>query len=307
MKGRIISINSGLYECLLADETRVNVRCSGRLRNYRVDKTSDFKVQKNKYATKIETTNIKLSPKVGDYVEIEDLLITKIYPRKNSLIRPDVANIDQVLLVFAAKEPDFSFYLLDLFLVNILKQNIEPIIVISKIDKLTEDELFNLKSEMTYYEDLGYRAFYVNSKKDYPTDLVNLLSVKTTIVAGQTGAGKSTLINSIIPGFKLQTNEISKALGRGKHTTRISSLYHFKNGFLGDTPGFSKLDLDNITTSNLKDYFVEFNNYHCKFKDCLHLESSLGCSVLEAVGKEIKKSRYDNYLRMFSDIKKEKK
>ena len=111
MNGRIISINSGFYEVLLEDNSTVNVRCAGRLRNYRVDKSSDFQIRKNRYASKIETSNVKLSPKVGDYCEVDTDLITRIYPRKNSLIRPDVANIDQVLLVFAAKEPAFSYLL----------------------------------------------------------------------------------------------------------------------------------------------------------------------------------------------------
>ena len=300
--GRIISINSGNYVVITAENEQRVVRCGGRLRNYRVNKTADFQIKMNRLAQKVETTNVKLSPKVGDYVQIEEDMITKIEPRFNSLIRPDVANIDQVLLVFAAKEPTFNFYLLDLFLVNILREKIEPIIVISKIDKLTIEELFELKSQMNYYEQIGYKVFYVNSKKDYPQDLVNLLGVKTTIVAGQTGAGKSTLINAIIPGFKLKTDEISQALGRGKHTTRITSLYHFKDGYLGDTPGFSKLDLHGITKDTLKDYFVEFKNFNCKFRNCLHLTNTLGCEVVKHVGKEIMTSRYNNYLRMLSDI-----
>ena len=121
-------------------------------------------------------------------------------------------------------------------------------------------------------------------------------------IIGFSGAGKSTLINAIIPGFKLKTDEISQALGRGKHTTRITSLYHFKDGYLGDTPGFSKLDLHGITKDTLKDYFVEFKNFNCKFRNCLHLTNTLGCEVVKHVGKEIMTSRYNNYLRMLSDI-----
>lgn len=122
ISGRIISINSGNYVVITAENEQRVVRCGGRLRNYRVNKTADFQIKMNRLAQKVETTNVKLSPKVGDYVQIEEDMITKIEPRFNSLIRPDVANIDQVLLVFAAKEPTFNFYLLDLFLVNILRE-----------------------------------------------------------------------------------------------------------------------------------------------------------------------------------------
>lgn len=305
-KGRIISLNGGIYQVITPENLVVACKCQGKFRNYRVSKDSTFQTSVNKKSKKIEVANIKLSPKVGDYCYIENNMITELLPRKNSLIRPDVANIDQILLVFAAKEPNFSFYLLDLFLVNILKEGIEPVIVISKIDKCSDAELLDLQEKLSYYErELGYKIFYVNSKKDYPSKLVELLGQKTTIVAGQTGAGKSTLINAIIPGFSLKTDEISFALGRGKHTTRVVSLYHFQNGFLGDTPGFSKLDLSSIKKEELTNYFEEFKNYHCKFKNCLHFENTKGCELVSNVGTKILKSRYDNYHKMLKSIGEE--
>lgn len=129
-KGRVLSINGGNYEVLLEDNTTIVARCGGKLRNYKMSKDSTFTEKKNKLSSKIETKNIKLSPKAGDIVVLEDNMISSIEPRKNSLIRPDVANIDRILLVFAAKEPTFNYYLLDLFLVNILRENIRPVIVI---------------------------------------------------------------------------------------------------------------------------------------------------------------------------------
>lgn len=298
-KGRIINLNGGIYKVLLEDNSTIFIKARGKLRCEK-----RYIVNEKSYSKKAVLTNVKNSPKVGDIVYIENDMIDKIEPRKNELIRPDIANVDQILLVFAAAEPEFSFYLLDLFLVNILKQNITPIIVISKIDKLQDAKLYELKNMLSYYTQMGYKVIYVNSLSKEGIDEVSLaLEEKITVLSGQTGAGKSTLINALIPDFNLQTQEISSALGRGKHTTRETNLYEYKKGFIGDTPGFSKLDVLGVDRKDLPNLFIEFKNYHCRFKDCNHTKDILGCGVHEACDKGlILKSRYDSYLKMVNLI-----
>ncbi len=306
-KGRIIKIIGGKFT-VLDNETKEKFvcDCAGKLRNVNVDKNSSF----NKQVTnkkKLENKVIQVSPKVGDFCEYEiDVhpIINEIYPRENEMVRPLISNVDQILLIFAAKKPDFSFLLLDQFLVLLEQANIHVKIVISKIDLMTNEELEELKVGLKYYEKIGYDVFYVDSINNIGFDEVKLLfKDKVSVLSGQTGAGKSTFINTLIPGFKLQTQEISNALNRGKHTTRHSELYDFLGGLVGDTPGFSKLDFKLIEKEEMKNYFIEFNDFNCKYRGCLH-DKEDDCAIKKACEEGIiLKSRYENYVKFVSDIR----
>lgn len=300
-EGRVINLNGGIYQVLLKDNTMISVKARGKLRSVKTIGVNP------KSLSKKETVMIqKKSPKVGDMVVVDEEFILEILPRKNELIRPDIANVDQIVLVFAAKEPTFSFYLLDLFLVNLQKEEIMPLIVLTKIDLLTDAELCDLKSKLSYYQELGYQVLYVSSKLHQGISLLEeQLATKVSVFSGQTGAGKSSLINCLIPGFKLHTQEISQALGRGKHTTRQTTLYPFQQGFIGDTPGFSKLNVLNVDKTELKDLFLEFKPYECRFKNCLHQMNANGCGVRMAYENHtILASRYENYLKMLEQTEK---
>lgn len=310
MEGRIIKVLGGIYTVMdLQTKCFYNATARGKLRNVVVDKTSSFNKQLT-HKTKLETKAIKLSPKVGDYVtyqlEGDKYIVNDVKPRINDLERPLIANVDQVLLIFAAKEPEFQLNLLDQFLVLMEKAKVKAKIIITKIDLLSKEELHSLQKQMDYYEKIGYEVYFVNSMTKVGFKAIEaLFKDKISVLSGQTGAGKSTFINALIPGFNLQTQEISQALGRGKHTTRCTELFQYNGGFIGDTPGFSKLDFSLILKEEIKDYFIEFKNCGCRFRDCLH-DKELGCGVKEAVKKGLViPSRYDNYLKFLSDIKQE--
>ena len=244
-----------------------------------------------------------LTPKVGDIVEIDTdtLTIESIHERINELKRPEVANIDIAIIVTSLTRPDFSSYLLDKMIANVVLKDIKPVVVLTKGDLLSEDELKEFEPIIDYYNSIGIPTM-LNTELD---KLFNIIKGSLVTLTGQTGVGKSTLINKIKPDSNLETNDISEALGRGKHTTRHTEIYDFDDFFIVDTPGFSALDLD-ILKENLRFAFVEFDN-SCKFNDCMHINEK-GCRVKEQLeNKEILESRYENYKRMveeYEDISK---
>ena len=244
----------------------------------------------------------KIIPLVGDKVEFneQDKYITKIYPRKNSLIRPSVSNVDQALIVTSVKTPNFDTNLLDKLLTIISFNNIEPVICFTKLDLLDNKEQKEIETYINYYNNLGYKTV-TNSKKE---NFSNIFDNKITVLAGQSGAGKSSLLNLLDPTLKLQTNEISKALNRGKHTTRHTELYKLLGGYIADTPGFSQVDFRKMTKYDIRDNMKEmFDNLHeCKYRDCMHIKED-GCKVKQLLAEgTILKSRYNNYKLFISSV-----
>ena len=247
--------------------------------------------------------NLNIIPLVGDNVDFDDKnkYILEIFPRKNFLVRPPVANIDQCVIVASVKEPDFSANLLDKLLTIIEFNNIKPIICFTKIDKLNDAELVKIKSIMDYYCRIGYEI-YDNQNLE---KLKLIFKDKITVFTGQSGAGKSTLLNKLDNKLKLKTDEISLALNRGKHTTRHVELLHIYDGYFADTPGFSAISFVGMTNSDIRDNFIEFNNYRdcCEYKDCMH-DNEINCEIKRKISDgDILPSRYDNYLKF---IHKEK-
>lgn len=237
----------------------------------------------------------KITPLVGDHVIIDDInnYLLEIKPRKNFLIRPNIANVDIALIITSVKEPNFDNNLLDKILTIISYNNIKPIICLTKIDLLNKKELKEIKNIMNYYTSIGYKVVTNSDIKE----IKKLTKNKVVVFTGQSGAGKSTLLNKLDKSLLLETNEISKALGRGKHTTRCVTLYDIDNSLFADTPGFSMIDLRGMTKLDIRDNMKEmFDNLEkCKYRDCMHIKED-DCYVKLLVEKgKILKSRYENY------------
>ena len=269
MKGQIVKISSDL--CFVNCEDKIfPCKCRGLFRKEHI------------------------TPIVGDYVLFsqEKKLIEEILPRKNVFDRPKVSNIDQAFLITSLKLPDFSLKLLDKFLVLMELHQVKPIICITKKDLVDEEEYKGIQKYLEYYQKIGYEIVY-NTELE---KIKELLKGKVSVFTGQTGAGKSTLLNQINPSWNLETGEVSMALGRGRHTTRVVELFDFLDGKVMDTPGFSSLELNGYSKEEIRNGFREFSNYECPFKDCSHTNEK-ECVVRRAVlENNILESRYLNYL-----------
>lgn len=278
MKGRIVKILSNTYMVLIDDRL---YECLVRGR-FRKD---------------------KITLAVGDIVKVDltSNMIEDVYKRYNHLERPSISNIDQVLIIISAIRPKFDTNLLDKLIVMTEFNGLKPIIVITKLDLLNRPQLKIIKKYMKYYRSMDYSVY----KNTNLWRIKRLFKNKVSVLAGQSGAGKSTLLNRLNVKLELQTAEISEALGRGKHTTRHVELIPMFNGLVADTPGFSALDLSDMSVIDIKQNFVDFYKVEdqCAFKNCTHnLEHN--CKVKELVERgQILNTRYDNYLKFIKEAK----
>ena len=257
----------------------------------------------------------KIKPLVGDNVRIEILdeenktgNIVEIFPRKNELIRPAVANIDQALVVFAVTKPTPHFNLLDRFLVMMERKEIPVVLCFNKKDIATSPEIAELEA---IYEKCGYPIVFTSAlEQENIEEIRRLLLKKTTAIAGPSGVGKSSLINLLQNQVQMETGTISRKIERGKHTTRHSELIAVDaDSYIMDTPGFSSLYVNDFEKEELKYYFREFASYEgqCRFQGCDHVHEP-GCAVKEALEEgKIHPVRYKNYLEMYPELKEKKR
>lgn len=266
-----------------------------------------------------------ISPLVGDRVQFErsengEGTVTEIYPRTSELIRPPVSNIEQAVLVFSLDEPALNLQLLDKFLVHIEYSGLEPVICFSKRDLIepagedkeaSAEESGDAQAVYRLYEDIGYKVLVTSAKQGEGIEPVReILKGKISVFSGQSGVGKSTLLNALLPHLELETGEISMKLGRGRHTTRHVELIQLpEGGWVADTPGFSQLDFMEMEVEELGPTFREFVplSEECRFRGCLHHKEP-GCKVREAVEEgTVASSRYEHYLQFFEEMKDRKR
>ena len=285
MKGLIVALSCGVYS-VSSEGVIYNVTARGIFRNQGV------------------------KPMVGDEVEFnpDTMVMDVIYPRRSALKRPPIANISQIILVFSLKEPEFSYLLAFKYLTYANMYNIKANLVLTKIDKGIDEALINEIKEV--FSSVGVNTYFVSNKtKEGLEDVKKLFANEISCVMGQTGVGKSSLINAIDENYEREIGEYSVALGRGKHRTKEVVLLPYSGGYIADTPGFSSLDL-NLFKEDLAIFYPSFNNLYnkCYYTDCLHVSESR-CAVKEQIEEgKISKKAYECYLKLLDEaiFKKER-
>ena len=291
-------MNKGIITCLIAGEYTVYDEL-----------TNNYYKGKPRGIFRIKDNTLKVGDRVT-YDLLEDkITITKLLDRTNDLIRPQIANVDQAFVVFSVKEPDLNLNLLDRFITILEYNKITPILIFNKWDLLNDDDLREVLEVEKYYSKLGYKVIRTSAKQSLLNQLESFIENKISVITGQSGVGKSSILNVLDPSLKLNTNDISKALNRGKHTTRHVELIKIKNGWIADTPGFGIMEFIDMEETDIAHSFVEFFELSssCKYSGCLHLNEPK-CMVKDGVlSGAILKSRYENYKQFIEEIKRRKK
>lgn len=286
--GRIVKLISGVYQVDVEGE-RYNTKPRGLFRKQ------------------------KFSPIVGDIVDFEEQnvnegYIHQVYERKNELKRPPVSNIDTLVIVMSAVEPEFSTQLLDRFLVIAHSYNLSARILVTKKDLASEEQRQYIERMLQIYENIGYSTQFVGHEDTSQQNIIDEWPPGLIVLSGQSGVGKSTFINRYFPELQLATNDISKSLNRGKHTTRHVELFEREQGYLADTPGFSALDFDHIDKDDVKNYFLEINENgeYCKFRNCNHIAEPKCYVKAQVENGNIAQFRYEHYKQLFEEISNRK-
>lgn len=255
----------------------------------------------------------KITPLVGDLVTFEldendEGYILEVESRENELLRPPIANVSQAMIVSSAKKPDFRTKLLDRFLVLIESVGIIPIVVVTKMDLVNDEEQTLIEKYKQDYENIGYQFLTFSKQVNDNQYLLDYFSEQITVIAGQSGVGKSSILNALSPSLNLKTADISQSLGRGRHTTRHVELLELNGGLVADTPGFSSLEFAHIEQEDLSNYFPEMRERknQCKFRRCMHNKEP-GCAVKSAVHDgNIPPYRYEHFLEFLKEIQSRK-